>query len=455
MLIESNTAPGFIHNLETCVGCHACVIACANENGLAPGNFWRHIVTHNPAHQPDLPVFHLSLACNHCLDAPCIEGCPAVAIDRHPETGAVLIDDAKCIGCQYCSWVCPYDAPKFDASAGLMTKCTLCNHRLLEGMPPACTSLCPTGALSFGQPSTVDGVTVNVYPQFEVRPSIAFLPMTGRTPQPAPPGAEVPSAAQIESWTALEDAKLPASKTALKGEWPLAVFTSVGIALVAWVLSAGFGRTSVVPELFLVAGIAGMGLSTLHLGRKERAWRAILNVRRSWLSREIVAFPLFLLVTALWLLVRPASDVWRMGAVVAGVFFLISVDGVYNAMARVWRSKWDERGSALSAAFLGGLIAGNLLVAFLFGAIRAFGFIDRVTSQAKHRRSGREFFWLLGRMGIGFVVPMLLWGPYDAPSFAAIAAALAGELIDRLHFYASLDIVTPRRTMAETLLGKA
>lgn len=451
MNIEPETAPGFIHNLDTCVGCHACVIACANENGLEPGKFWRQIVTHNPSRIPDLPVYHLSLSCNHCLDAPCIEGCPALAIDRDPKTGAVLIDDIKCIGCQYCSWVCPYDAPKFSPADGVMTKCTLCNHRLLEGLQPACTSQCPTGALSFGRPATTQSVDVNGFPLFEVRPSIAFLPMKGRQPQPALPGAELPAPEQSNAWAKLEESALPISKTTLKSEWPLAVFTFIGIGLVAWVLSTGFGSTAIVPEIFLLAGLAGMGLSTMHLGRKERAWRAILNWRGSWLSREVIAFPVFLGVTVLWAAFSPDSDAWRMLAVAAGAFLVISVDGVYNAMARAWHSKWDERGAPVSAAFLGALIAGNILIAFLFGAIRFAGFIDRMNMQAKHRRTGAEFFWVVGRVGTGLVLPMLLWGPGATPSIFAIAAALTGELIDRLHFYASLDIVTPRRTMAAVL----
>lgn len=230
--VDPRTAPGFVHNLETCVGCHACVIACANENGLEPARFWRHIVTHNPSRQPDLPVYHLSLACNHCLDAPCMDGCPAIAIERHPTTGAVLIDDSKCIGCQYCSWVCPYDAPKFNDAAGVMTKCTLCNHRLLEGLQPACTSMCPTGALAFGDPLTLRGVIVEGFPQFDVQPSIAFLPMRGRSPQPAPPGVEVPGPEEVAAWSTLEDSRMPPSKTSLRSEWPLAIFTFIGKSVV-------------------------------------------------------------------------------------------------------------------------------------------------------------------------------------------------------------------------------
>lgn len=455
MHIEPDIAPGFIHNLETCVGCHACVIACANENGLEPGRFWRQIVTHNQYRIPDLPVYHLSLACNHCLDAPCMDGCPAVAIERHPKTGAVLIDDAKCIGCQYCSWVCPYEAPMFSTAEGIMTKCTLCNHRLLEGLQPACTSQCPTGALSFGRPATSQSVDVNGFPVFEVRPSIAFLHMTGRQPQPAPPGVELPSETQAGPWRSPVNGELPPLKTSLKHEWPLALFTFVGISLVGWVLASGLGGISVDPLGFVAAGVAGMAMSTLHLGRPSRAWRAMLNWRRSWLSREVLAFPAFLATTSAWAVLAPDEDLLRFGAACMGLVFLVAVDGVYNDMARAWSSKWDQRGTLLSALFLGGLLGGNVWAVLLFGVLRFIGFIDRMKRQFVERPTGREIWWVVGRVVVGFVMPLMLWGAEDLPSLAAIVSAIAGELIDRLHFYASLDIVTPRRTMAGHLRRKA
>jgi len=136
----SAAPPAFVHDLATCVGCHACVVACASENATAPGGFWRQVVTFNEDRHPALPVFHLSLACNHCLDAPCERHCPALAIVRDTRTDAALIDADRCFGCRYCSWVCPYDAPRFDAGSGVMGKCTLCNDRLRKGGTPACTS---------------------------------------------------------------------------------------------------------------------------------------------------------------------------------------------------------------------------------------------------------------------------------------------------------------------------
>ena len=137
----------FVFDPNRCTGCGACQLACSIENQLGPAKSWRRIETFNPRNHPQAPVFHLSLACNHCNEPACMYACPALAYSRDGRTGAVILDENKCIGCKYCSWACPFDAPRFDAARGVMSKCTFCNHRLADGLAPACASLCPTGAL--------------------------------------------------------------------------------------------------------------------------------------------------------------------------------------------------------------------------------------------------------------------------------------------------------------------
>ena len=139
----------FIFDYNQCVGCHACVVACINENGFQEPKQWRNIHQSNNTHFPQLPLFYLSLACNHCADAPCLKNCPANAYSRDEKTGAVIHHSEKCIGCQYCTWACPYDAPKFNPKEGIIEKCTFCNNRIEENLKPACANLCPTGALDF------------------------------------------------------------------------------------------------------------------------------------------------------------------------------------------------------------------------------------------------------------------------------------------------------------------
>jgi Fe-S-cluster-containing dehydrogenase component len=446
------SAPAFVHNLDTCVGCHACVIACANENKLAPGRSWRQIVSYNLRHVPDLPVYHLTLACNHCLDAPCIKGCPAAAIERSEETGAVLIDDAKCIGCRYCGWVCPFDAPEFNSRRGVMEKCTFCNDRLKQNSQPACTSMCPTGALTFGRFGERPGVSVEGFPDTKIRPAITFLPMAGRAPQPAPSGVPIPDESEVAAWATQDQGDFPVSKISLKGEWPLAVFTFVGIALVAWFLAASAGGQAVIPGIFAAIGLTGMGLSMMHLGKKGRALRAIVNWRSSWLSREVIVYPLFISMVLVSAAVVPGSRPTMWITAIIGALLLVTMDGVYAAMAREWSAQLDGQASVLSAAFLVSVFAGNALMAVVTGLLRLYALMDRVQNRrAKGKGTARSNSLAILRAVFGFVVPAVLWMLGGEATAVSQSCVLLGEFADRLDFYDSLDITTPRRAMAVVL----
>lgn len=167
----------FVLDLNKCTGCQACQIACEIENQTEPELSWRTISTFNTPRFSHIPVFHYSLACNHCLDAPCMNYCPALAISKDDTTGAVEIDPDKCIGCKYCSWVCPYDAPKFNQSSNIMEKCTFCSHRLAEGKDTACVTGCPTGALQLGDFTVSDEKNKQSYrgfPDTGIKPAGPF-----------------------------------------------------------------------------------------------------------------------------------------------------------------------------------------------------------------------------------------------------------------------------------------
>ena len=113
------TRPSFIVDVNKCTGCHACAMACQIANDLPTTLPWREVRTFNELHVPGVELMHLSLACNHCADAPCMEQCPARAYGRDEKTGAVLINSDACLGCSYCAWVCPYGAPRFDEKRGV------------------------------------------------------------------------------------------------------------------------------------------------------------------------------------------------------------------------------------------------------------------------------------------------------------------------------------------------
>jgi Fe-S-cluster-containing dehydrogenase component len=210
-------------DLNKCTGCQACMLACAIENELEPGASWRHVVTFNEGRHPDAPLFHLTLACNHCEDPACLFHCPALAYTRDEATGAVTLDPELCIGCKYCTWACPYEAPKFDEATGVMTKCTFCSHRLDEGLEPACAALCPTGALRCVDREDGEGMNrVPGFPDTDLGPAIRFTSL--RENRVVPDGTAAPHEGAVKSLFDASD-YLPPSRITLKTEWSLAAFT--------------------------------------------------------------------------------------------------------------------------------------------------------------------------------------------------------------------------------------
>ena len=124
-------------DLDLCTGCKACVTGCHNLNGLDDNEVWRTVgllhggTTKGPVQQT------VTTACHHCLDPACMNGCPVKAYEKDPVTGIVKHLDDQCIGCQYCIFMCPYDAPKFNKELGIVRKCDMCSDRLAVDEAPA------------------------------------------------------------------------------------------------------------------------------------------------------------------------------------------------------------------------------------------------------------------------------------------------------------------------------
>jgi anaerobic dimethyl sulfoxide reductase subunit B (iron-sulfur subunit) len=149
----------FYVDSTACIKCKSCQIACKDKNDLPVGVLWRRVFQYGggswvPAGEVMAPnnvfAYSISVSCMHCQDPACVKVCPTTAMTKR-EDGVVLVDQDKCIGCRYCEWACPYGAPVFDQTRGVVTKCTFCEDLLAQGMNPACVDACVMRALHFGE----------------------------------------------------------------------------------------------------------------------------------------------------------------------------------------------------------------------------------------------------------------------------------------------------------------
>jgi Fe-S-cluster-containing dehydrogenase component/formate-dependent nitrite reductase membrane component NrfD len=140
---------GFVIDQRKCIGCHACTVACKEENQVPLGAFRTWVKYIERGRFPDTRRYFSVLRCNHCDNAPCVRICPTVALYRRPD-GIVDFDGARCIGCKSCLHACPYDALYIDPDTRTAAKCHYCAHRVEVGLEPACVIVCPAQAIIAG-----------------------------------------------------------------------------------------------------------------------------------------------------------------------------------------------------------------------------------------------------------------------------------------------------------------
>jgi Fe-S-cluster-containing dehydrogenase component/formate-dependent nitrite reductase membrane component NrfD len=140
---------GFVIDHRRCIGCHACTVACKEENRVPLGAFRTWVKYVEKGTFPDTRRYFSVLRCNHCDDAPCVTICPTVALYRRSD-GIVDFDGRRCIGCKSCMQACPYDALYIDPTTNTAAKCHYCAHRLEVGLEPACVIVCPERAIIAG-----------------------------------------------------------------------------------------------------------------------------------------------------------------------------------------------------------------------------------------------------------------------------------------------------------------
>jgi Fe-S-cluster-containing dehydrogenase component/formate-dependent nitrite reductase membrane component NrfD len=140
---------GFAIDQRTCIGCHACTVACKTEHEIPLGQFRTWVKYVDSGTFPDSTRDFAVMRCNHCTDAPCVQICPTNALFKRDD-GIVDFDGDSCIGCKSCMQACPYDAIYIDAESNTAAKCNFCAHRVDAGLEPACVTVCPTHSIWVG-----------------------------------------------------------------------------------------------------------------------------------------------------------------------------------------------------------------------------------------------------------------------------------------------------------------
>ena len=433
---------GFIFDYSKCVGCHACMIACYNENHTTPPLSWRQVSGYNKQKLPLLSFVHLSIACNHCAEAPCAKACPSGAYTIDPQTKAVIHNPDLCLGCKYCTWACPFDAPKYNEETKLIEKCDFCNDRLKEGQIPACTLNCPTGALSFGEideepnPNALGLSTRQVYPRLKVLGTDA----SNSIPEMDVNAVDCQVNPSVASYSPLANAKR--SSMNWLTEWPLAVFTSIGAFIVGWLWATLFSFSiELSPWLFAGLGGIAMLLSTLHLGKPLRAYMSILNVKTSWLSREILTFGVFMLfgfgsliLDKYWIVIV---------ASIAGLAFLISVEKLYSVTRKRYNTPIHSANTITTALLFAALFAEfwNVLLVLII-----LKFVLFIVRNGQRFRSQPVVFTLVSfsRILLGFLIPVgIITLMQPTFSILFLTSLILGEVIDRFMFYETFEPEKP------------
>jgi Fe-S-cluster-containing dehydrogenase component/formate-dependent nitrite reductase membrane component NrfD len=143
------TRYGFLIDQDSCIGCHACTVACKAEHDVPLGVNRTWVKYIEKGTFPDTRRHFSVLRCNHCEDAPCITICPTGALFARGD-GIVDFDDSRCIGCKACMNACPYDALYIDPVTSTAKKCNYCAHRVEVGLEPSCVVVCPTQSIVAG-----------------------------------------------------------------------------------------------------------------------------------------------------------------------------------------------------------------------------------------------------------------------------------------------------------------
>jgi len=349
---------GMVIDVNRCVGCQTCTIACKHANDTLPGVQWRKVVDVEMGEYPSVERFFMVTGCQHCAEPPCVPVCPTGATWQR-EDGLVIQDFDVCIGCAYCAVSCPYqartivhdqrwyygeetkqeEAVRHDDRLGVAQKCTFCKDRVDDGLAkglkpgvdpeatPACAAACISSAIQFGDyndpesnvSKLVAGPHFQLNAELGTNPQIKYLYTT-----PAVPG-RAGGSSEMDKERLSDPANPLVGPLQTLWDWRAAMNwimggIGAGMAFVAWLASlTGAVYPDMVASLHVVAGaVMAVGLFCvfLKIGRKLRFWRAVSRPQTSWMTRELYVVAIFypaVLANLLW----PSAILSALGGLLA------------------------------------------------------------------------------------------------------------------------------------------
>ncbi len=470
----------FHFDAVACVGCRCCEVACNEQNNNPADTKWRRVGEMEGGEFPAFTQMLNSMSCNHCIDPECLRGCPTESYIKIAETGIVVHDDDTCIGCQYCTWNCPYGVPVFHEERNIVTKCHMCHERLDEGQSPACVQACPAGAIEIEVVNVEEWLNRDI----DEQANMPFLPdarITNSTTRYTLPDNLPENMKEMD-----EHILKPAHK-----ELPLVFMTvltqiSLGgfmaLFLGDFMSLFGFESTNWIMALLVMLPAAlGLPLSALHLGRPFLAMTAMKNIKTSWLSREALALGVFtgLMTVVVAMYFFDVSHALRL--LVEALTLGIGIYGIY-AQSMIYRIKARPSWNRITTnfKFFGVAYIGFFLVAFIssvssiheaiiplttmgmLGAVAQlfFSYEDVRTLDAKEneyqlQRTKRllnenflqvKKFRFISLLGAGVILPLLalvfgsasMTGTASFIMFLALILAFVSELSDRFLFYTTV-----------------
>jgi Fe-S-cluster-containing dehydrogenase component len=295
---------GFVIDQTRCIGCHACTVACKQENAVPVGVFRTWVKYVESRAYPDVERSFAVLRCNQCSRPPCVTICPTGALHKRAD-GIVDLDRDACIGCRACMGACPYEALHVDDNRGVASKCHLCAHRLEQKIAPACVAVCPTQALQVADlhdPSDLQTMRVRAgdtsvrRPEKKTGPNVHYV---GASPLALAPDAAQRGSAWIWSERAPGRAEAvgvgsPAARVVMEPVHSVPWGATVPLFLLLKGAESGFAGfapfssfPSWVPPLVGTVGTLVVALLMLADLRRPERWYLLLTRgnSRSWLVR--------------------------------------------------------------------------------------------------------------------------------------------------------------------------